>query len=183
MAEERPPSTLTWRKTVWKRETLYTLLSWENVLCKEELPPEYVNWGAPRFWADDNDKIQIPVQHQHENIHIPTELYRGQVFTEVNYTRLVSYLRSACEWLRRVKPKVGEAEEVVVELVPSTYPIHKEAPVHDEKEDPKKKRSRQAAERGVYLAGVEDAHRSDAKLALIFCAVAAIIGFALGKAV
>lgn len=38
--------TLRWRKL---RKT-YTLLSWDNVSVREELPVEYTNGPGPKFW-------------------------------------------------------------------------------------------------------------------------------------
>ena len=117
MAEEHPKATLTWRKTTWNYETMYTLMGWKNVLSKEDLPPEYTRWSASRFWADD-DKIRIPGKRSDVRC-IPSELHRGQVFIERDFVKLIDHLRLACEWLRRVKQVVGESEEIVTELVPS----------------------------------------------------------------
>ena len=115
---EHPKATLIFRKTVWKHDTLYTLLGWENVLSKGDLPPEYIDWNAPRFWAEEN-RIRIPdCRGGPLSKHVPQTLYQGQVFDEDGHVELVRYLRMACEWLQRVKRKVGEAEEIVLYLVP-----------------------------------------------------------------
>ena len=125
MAEEHPKATFTWRKTTWKNETLYTLMGWENVLSKEDLPPEYTEWNTARFWAV-GDKIRIPGKRDGLRSAIPQELCRGQVFVECDYAQLTGHLLLACEWLRRTKLKVSESEEIVMEIeaLPNIFERH-----------------------------------------------------------
>lgn len=129
MVEEHPKATLTWRKTTWKYETLYTLMGWKNVLGKEDLPSEYTDRG-PHFWEVDN-KIRIsnnrPKSYYADrdnlaDVWVPPKLYPGQSLTEDDFEKLIHHLRRACEWLRRVKRKVSESEEIVVELDPLPDP-------------------------------------------------------------
>ncbi len=125
MAEEHPKATLTWRKTEWKRGTVHTLLSWENVLRKEDLPYEYTDVG-PHFW-DTGDKIHIGSSdcgrfNAFSGYCIPCELYRGQIFGEEAFNRLLKYLQRSCRQLKRAELKVSESEEVVVEIEPEPEP-------------------------------------------------------------
>jgi hypothetical protein len=129
MAEEHLKATLIWRKTTWKRETLYTLIGWENVLSKDDLPAEYTDRG-PHFW-EAGDTIYISdnkPKSYYANTADPAdrwtvpELYPGQSLREHEFEHLIHHLRRACEWLRRVKLKVGESEEIVVELDPLPDP-------------------------------------------------------------
>jgi hypothetical protein len=139
MAEEHPKhglshdgknkkqATLTWRKTTWRYETLYTLTGWENVLTKEDLPFEYTDRG-PHFWEVGN-KIHISNNRPKSDYAdladrwVVPELYLGQSLLEYDFEKLIPHLRKACEWLRRVKQKVSESEEIVVELEPLPDPV------------------------------------------------------------
>jgi hypothetical protein len=126
MAEEHPKATLIWRKTTWKRETLYTLIGWKNVLSKGDLPAEYTDRG-PHFWeAGDtiyisDNKPKSYYANKADRWTVP-ELYPGQSLREHDFEHLIHHLRRACEWLRRVKRKVSESEEIVVELDPLPDP-------------------------------------------------------------
>lgn len=128
--EHHPKATLTWRKTIWKSATMYTLMGWENVLTKEDLPYEYIDYG-PHFWEAGN-KIYIsnnrPKSYYADKAdmaerYVVPELYIGQMLQEKDFDNLIKHLRRACRQLHKLKQKVSESEEIVVELEPLPDPV------------------------------------------------------------
>ena len=127
MAEEHPKATFTWRKTEWKYDRVYTLMGWENVLGKEDLPYEYLDIG-PHFW-EVGDRIYIhddPASRRCGKLSrpcVPSELYIGQVIREDSFGKLVHHLREACRRLRKLRVVVSNSYEIVVELDPLPDPV------------------------------------------------------------
>jgi len=115
MAGEHPKATFTWRKTTWKYNTLYTLTGWEGVLKRDELPYEYLNFGSAAFWATGSEICCVDLH----NIMTPPTLRVGSVLREVDFVIFKAYVAAASNNLHDVRLKVGESEEIVVEVEPS----------------------------------------------------------------
>ena len=118
--ENNTKATLMWRKIPGKREMMFILVGWENVMRKEDLPAVYTRYG-PHFWEEssweEGDSIHI-------GGHIYHDLYVGMAFNRVKYDKLYHYLDMACIRLKELKYALNESERIVWNLGPSQdFPI------------------------------------------------------------
>jgi hypothetical protein len=112
-------ATLRWRKLC---ET-YTLLGWDNVLMRDELPFEYTNAPGPKFWYVPPVVVGKVAYVEHIRLGSKSEdhsgyvrMMLGSVLFEEDHDKLVVYLKEAAKRLSRIRAELESAEEITVEV-------------------------------------------------------------------
>jgi len=112
-------ATFRWRKLC---ET-YTLLGWDNVLMRDELPAEYTNGPGPKFWyvppvvagnVPYNEHIRLGVIDKNHSGY--ARLMLGSVIFEKDHDKLITYLKGAAKRLSCIRLELESAEEITVEV-------------------------------------------------------------------
>jgi len=112
-------ATFRWRKTV----ATYTLLGWDNVLMRDELPFEYTNGPGPKFWYVPPVVAGKVAYVEHIRLGTLSEdhsgyvrIMRGSVLFEDDHDKLIAYLKSAAERLSLLKKEIAESKEITDEV-------------------------------------------------------------------
>ena len=112
-------TTLRWRKLC---ET-YTLLGWDNVLMQDELPFEYTNGPGSKFWYVPPTVVGKVAYVEHIRLGTTSEdhsgyvrIMLGSVLFQVDYVKLIAYLKDAAKQLSRIKKEIVESEEITLEV-------------------------------------------------------------------
>jgi len=112
-------ATLRWRKLC---ET-YTLLGWDNVHQRGDLPFEYTNGPGAKFWyvppvvagnVPYVEHIRLGTISEDHSGYVRIML--GSVLFEEDHVKLIAYMKDAAERLSRIKKEVTASKEITVEV-------------------------------------------------------------------
>lgn len=112
-------ATLRWRKLC---ET-YTLLGWDDVLMRDDLPFEYTNGPGSKFWyvptvADGKvayaEHIRLGVIDENHSGYV--RLMIGSVIFEEDHEKLITYLMDAANRLSQIRLEFKLAKEIIDEV-------------------------------------------------------------------
>ena len=112
-------ATFRWRKTV----ATYTLLGWDNVLMRDELPFEYVNGPGPKFWyvppvvagkVAYNEHIRLGTLSEDHSGYV--RIMIGSVLFVDDHDKLIAYLKYAAERLHILNEAIAESKEITDEV-------------------------------------------------------------------
>lgn len=112
-------ATFRWRKLC----DTCTLLGWDNILMRDELPFEYTNAPGPKFWYVPPVVAGKVAYVEHIRLGLTDEnhsgyvrLMIGSVILAEDYDKLITYLKSAGERLSWLLVELESAEEITVEV-------------------------------------------------------------------
>jgi hypothetical protein len=112
-------ATLRWRKLC---ET-YTLLGWDNILMRDELPFEYTNTPGAKFWYVPPTVAGKVAYVEHIRLGAKSEdhsgyvrLMLGSVLFHEDRDKLIVYLKEAAKRLSGIRSELESAEEITVEV-------------------------------------------------------------------
>lgn len=112
-------ATFRWRRLC----STYTLLGWDDVLMRDDLPFEYTNAPGSKFWHVPPELVGKVTYPEHIRLGIINEnhsgyvrLMIGSVILAEDYDKLITYLKSAAERLSGLLADLESAEEITVEV-------------------------------------------------------------------
>ena len=112
--------TLTWRNT----SGATTLIKWDGIKQKDDLPYEYVNGATSKFWATapttlgdmHYDGCIMMGKDVGRALGVDTVLYVGTVVTKQQYNWITNYLSQAVKRLNDINKQLEEAETITTVL-------------------------------------------------------------------
>ena len=112
-------ATFRWRKT----SGTYTLLGWDNVHQRGDLPFEYTNGPGAKFWyvppvvagnVPYVEHIRLGAKSEDHSGYV--RLMLGSVLFQEDYVKLIAYLKDAAKQLSRIRAELESAEEITLEV-------------------------------------------------------------------